>query len=81
MKLNKIEVATDFKHLQIREITDNGKYHRRVITPDMNVSGEDAKIQESAESLWTNQVKDNWATFKEEQQAIIKSHEAKFKSE
>lgn len=69
MKLNKIEVTTDFKHLQIRETTDDGKYHRRVLTPDMNVSGEDAKIQESAGTLWTNEVKDNWATFKEEQEA------------
>ena len=69
MKLNKIEIVTDHKHLQIRETKDDGTYHRRVITPDMNVSKEDAKIQESAESLWTNEVKDKWATFQAEQEA------------
>tara|TARA_B100001123_G_C14854443_1_gene845409 strand:+ start:480 stop:704 length:225 start_codon:yes stop_codon:yes gene_type:complete len=69
MKLNKIEVATDFKHLQIRETTDDGKYHRRVITPDMNVSGEVAEIQEKAESLWTNEIKDKWATHQEKHEA------------
>ena len=69
MKLNKIEVVTNHKHFQIRETTDDGTYHRRVITPDMDVSKEDAKIQESAETHWTNEVKDDWATFKEEQKA------------
>ena len=29
MTLNKIEVVTDFKHLQIREVTDEGGFHRR----------------------------------------------------
>ena len=71
MKLDKIEIVTDHKHLQIRETKDDGKYHRRVITPDMDVSKEDANIQESAESLWTNEVKDKWATFQAEQKAQI----------
>ena len=69
MKLDKIEIVTDHKHLQIRETKDDGKYHRRVITPDMDVSKEDVNIQESAESLWTNEVKDKWATFQAEQEA------------
>ena len=69
MKLDKIEIVTDHKHLQIRETKDDGKYHRRVITPDMDVSKEDVNIQESAESLWTNEVKDKWATFQEQHKA------------
>ena len=36
LKLDKIEVATEYKHLQIREITDSGGYHRRAITCDPN---------------------------------------------
>ena len=71
MKLNKIETVGEHKIFQIRETTDDGKYHRRIITPDMNVSKEDAKIQESAEALWTNEVKDKWATFQAEQKAQI----------
>ena len=38
MKLDKIEVVTDYKHLQIREITDDGGYHRRVLLPDMTLA-------------------------------------------
>ena len=67
--LNKIEVITDFKHLQIREITDSGGYFRRVITPDEDVSGEVQEIQDKAEELWTDEVKSAWATFQAEQEA------------
>lgn len=69
MKLNKIEVVTDFKHLQIREITDSGGYHRRVLTPDMDVSGEVQEIQDKAEVEWTDEVKSAWTTHQAEQKA------------
>ena len=89
LTLNKIEVVTDYKHLQIREVdsvidesTDpptlvNSTYHRRVLTPDMDVSDETQTIQrgsdengdpvmktvkEIAEELWTDEVKEAWAT-------------------
>ena len=67
--LNKIEVVTDYKHLQIREITDTGGYHRRVLTSDMDVSGEVQEIQDKAEELWTDEVKTAWTTFQAEQEA------------
>ena len=82
MELNKIEVTGEHKHLQIKEITDEGGYHRRVLTPDMDVSGETQTIQrgtdengdpimktvkEIAEELWTDEVKASWATFQAEQ--------------
>ena len=88
--LNKIEVVTDHKHLQIREIIqvprvdedgnpvlnddgnpiiDSGGYHRRVITPDEDVSSEVQEIQDKAEELWTDEVKTSWATFRAEQEA------------
>ena len=60
MKLDKIEVVTDYKHLQIREITDSGGYHRRVLTSDMDVSGEVQEIQDIAEAEWTDEVKEKW---------------------
>ena len=69
MKLDKIEVVGEFKYLQIREITDSGGYHRRVITPDMDVSGEVQEIQDKAEAEWTDEVKSAWATFQAEQEA------------
>ena len=69
MKLNKIEVVTDYKHLQIRELTDSGEYHRRVLTPDADVSSEVQEIKDKAEELWTDEVKEAWTKFQEEQKA------------
>ena len=69
-KLNKIEVVTDYKHLQIREITDSGGYHRRVLTPDMTLADDEhQEIKDKAEELWTDAVKASWATFQVEQEA------------
>ena len=76
-KLDKIEIASDYKHLQIREIKEDGGYHRKVIACDMDVSAEDSKIQEQAESLWTNEVKDKWSEFKEKQEAEHQAQRAK----
>ena len=70
MELDKIEVATDYKHLQIREITDTGGYHRRVLTSDMTLAeDEHQEIKDKAEKLWTDEVKKAWTKFQEEQQA------------
>ena len=69
LTLNKIEVVTDYKHLQIREITDSGGYHRRVLTPSDDVSSEVQEIQDKAEELWTDEVKTAWTTFQAEQEA------------
>ena len=60
MKLDTIEVVA-FNQLQIREIRDDGGYHRKVLSPDMDVSSEDPKVQELAEKLWTNETKDAYA--------------------
>ena len=70
MELNKIEVVTDFKHLQIREITDSGGYHRRVLKCDQTLAeDEHQEIKDKAEEVWTDEVKTAWATFKAEQEA------------
>jgi hypothetical protein len=71
MELNKIEVVTDFKHLQIREITDSGGYHRRVITPDADLSSEVQEIKDKAEAEWTDEVKEAWTTFQAEQEKLL----------
>ena len=70
--LNKIEVATEYKHLQIRETKDDGGYHRRVLTPDMDVSSEVQEIKDKAEELWTDEVKSAWADHLKEQEAKLK---------
>ena len=71
MKLNKTDIVTEFKHIQIREITDTGGYHRRVLTPDMDVSGEVQEIQDIAEEVWTDEVKSAWADCLAEQKAKL----------
>jgi len=69
---NKIEVVSEFNHLQIKEITDSGGFHRRVLTPDMDVSSEVQEIKDKAEELWTDEVKSAWADFLKEQEAKLK---------
>ena len=68
MKLDKIEVVTDFKHLQIRELTDSGGYHRRVLQCDNTLADDEhQEIKDKAEELWTDEVKSAWATFREQE--------------
>ena len=73
---DKIEIVGDYKHLNIRTatiISEDGtelsrSFHRRVITPDADVSGESAEIRGIAAAVWTDQVKSAWQTFQEAQQ-------------
>jgi len=63
------EVRTEYKHIQERTrtaIMEDGKelsssYHRRVLTPDMDVSSESDEIKGMADALWTDEVKQAWA--------------------
>ena len=70
MELNKIEVVTKYKHLQIREITDSGRYHRRVLTCDQTLADDEhQEVKDKAEAEWTDEVKTAWTTFQAEQEA------------
>ena len=68
------EVRTEWKHIQVRtktSIMEDGaeisyKYHRKVLTPDMDVSGESAEIQALANALWTDEVKKAYEDSKKE---------------
>ena len=72
---DKIEIVGDYKHVNIRTATivsEDGtelsrSFHRRVITPDMDVSGASAEIRSIAASVWTDQVKSAWQTYRESQ--------------
>ena len=72
---DKIEIVSDYKHLQIRTATvvsEDGKelsrsFHRRVLHPDDDVSGESAAIRGIAAAVWTDDVKSAWQTFQENQ--------------
>ena len=63
------EIRGEFKHIQERaktSIVEDGKelsysYHRRVLSPDADVSGESDEIKGMASALWTDEVKAAWA--------------------
>jgi len=63
------EVRTDYKHIQERKktaIVEDGKeisfsYHRRVLSPDMDVSSESDEVKGMASALWTDEVKAAYA--------------------
>ena len=63
------EVRTEHKHIHERQRTAvvedseelSFSYHRRVLTPDMDVSGESDEIKGMASALWTDEVKAAWA--------------------
>ena len=69
VRCDKYEIVGRFKHIQCRTATivkEDGvelsrSFHRRVLTPDMDVSGEDAEIKALASALWTDEVKAAWA--------------------
>ena len=63
------EVRTEWKHINVRtktSIMEDGaeisyKYHRKVLTPDMDVSRESAEIQALCNTLWSADIKKAWA--------------------
>ena len=69
VRCDKYEIVGRFKHIQCRTATivkEDGvelsrSFNRRVLTPDMDVSGEDAEIKGMASALWTDAVKAAWA--------------------
>ena len=69
MRLDKIEVVSEYKHLQIREITVSGDYIRRVLQCDDTLAdNEHQEIKDKAKELWTDQVKTAWADFLKKQE-------------
>jgi hypothetical protein len=65
------EVRTEYKHIHERQRTAvvedseelSFSYHRRVLTPDADISGESDEIKGMASALWTDEVKAAWAEF------------------
>ena len=76
IKIGKIEVVTDYKHIQVRTDTvvkEDDKelsrsFKRHIVSSDIsagNLAKENAEVQAVANSgIWTQEVKDAYATFK-----------------
>ena len=71
VRCDKYEIVGRFKHIQCRTATiikEDGvelsrAFHRRVLTPDMDVSDESDEIKGMASALWTSAVSASWSDF------------------
>ena len=77
VKVDKLEIMGDFKHVQCRVATikENGvelsrTFHRHVLHPDSDISEESAETQNVCNAVWTDEVKAAWTTFSAEQAVI-----------
>jgi hypothetical protein len=75
VKIDKLEIVGDFKAVQCREATvvsEDGvelsrSFHRHVLQPDSDISGEPQETQDVCNAVWTDEVKSAWTTFQEAQ--------------
>lgn len=75
---DKIEVVGTFKHVQVRTATviERGgneisrTYHRHVLAPDADITGQSAEVQAICNAAWTQAVKDAWAAHLAEQETL-----------
>lgn len=66
---DKIEVVGEYKAVQIRRkdaILEDGveissSFHRHVLNPDSDISGETQEVQDICNVVWTEEVKTAWA--------------------
>ena len=74
-EIAKTEVVGEYKIVQVATdtvIKEDGKelsraFHRHVLSPDADISGEDAEVQAVANAVWTDSVKAAWKTFQDNQ--------------
>jgi hypothetical protein len=72
--IDQIEIVGDW-NIQVRQATVIEKdgvqvarsFHRWVLTPDMDISGQEQKVQDICNVAWTDEVKSAYETFKAEQ--------------
>jgi len=74
--IDKIEVVGTYKHIQVKQllvISENGQEisrtaHRYCLLPDMDISNQPQEVQNICNTAWTQEVKDAWIAFKQEQE-------------
>ena len=70
-QIGKIEVVGKYKSVQVRTdivVMEDGtelsrKYHRHVLHPNADISAEHSEVQAVCNAVWTQDVKDAYATF------------------
>tara|TARA_Y100000361_G_scaffold25247_1_gene20238 strand:+ start:567 stop:821 length:255 start_codon:yes stop_codon:yes gene_type:complete len=74
--IGQMEIVGKYKSVQVRTDTivkeDDSElsrsYHRHVLHPDADITNEHADVQAVCNAVWTQDVKDAWATFKANQE-------------
>ena len=74
ISVDQIEVVGDW-NIQVRQATIivrdgqfvSNSFHRWVLTPDIDISGQEQKVQDIANAAWTPEVRQAYETFKAEQ--------------
>jgi len=74
--IGKIEMVGQFKAVQVATdtlIKEDGKVisqtrHRQVLHSDMDISNQPQEVQNICNAAWTQEVKDAWIAFKQEQE-------------
>jgi len=72
--IDQIEIVADW-NIQVRQATIierdgdfvSRTFHRWVLTPDMDISNQEQKVQDICNVAWTDEVKAAYETFKAEQ--------------
>jgi hypothetical protein len=74
ISIDQIEIVADW-NIQVRQATVIEKdgvqvarsFHRWVLTPDMDISGQEQKVQDICNVAWTDEIKSAYEAFKAEQ--------------
>jgi hypothetical protein len=72
--IDQIEIVADW-NIQVRQATiieRDGQFvsrtfHRWVLTPDSDISGQEQKVKDICNAAWTDEVRQAYETFKAEQ--------------
>ena len=78
---DKIEIVGDFKHVQVRQdnlivddatddVRSRGNFHRYVLSPGDDLSGQPADIAAIANTVWTDEIKTAYAAHVEAQSLV-----------
>jgi hypothetical protein len=75
-KIDQIEVVNDW-NIQVRQCTTierdgqfvSNSFHRWVLTPDQDISGQEQKVQDICNAAWTDEVKAAYEAFKANQRS------------
>jgi len=73
-EIDRIEVVNDW-NIQVRQCTTierdgqfvSNSFHRWVLNPDSDISGQEQKVQDICNAAWTPEVRQAYETFKAEQ--------------